>query len=212
MTIPAQQIALWADKLRDMSALGLLFTQNIYDRDNYQHMQDIALQMLALATAQPAADLEPLRATIFARPTPISTGDGAVIDEAGRILLIRRADNRKWAMPGGALAVGETPAQGVIREVFEETGVRAEAVSFAGVHDSRLCGSLAPFHLYHFLFLCRPLNGGAQEHTPSHAAEVLDIRWFAEDALPPDVDPGHVTRIAAAYRTWRGECAAYFDR
>jgi ADP-ribose pyrophosphatase YjhB (NUDIX family) len=173
MMTPAQQIALWADKLRDMSALGLLFTQNIYDRENYRHLQDIALEMLAMATAQTPPDVEPLRATIFARPTPISTGDGAVIDVTGRILLIRRADNQKWAMPGGALAVGETPAQGVTREVFEETGIRVEAVSFAGVHDSRLCGSLAPFHLYHFLFLCRPLNGDAPEHPPSHAAEVL---------------------------------------
>jgi ADP-ribose pyrophosphatase YjhB (NUDIX family) len=212
MTTPAHQIALWADKLRDMSALGLLFTQNIYDRENYQHMQDIALEMFAMATAQPPATIEPLRATIFARPTPISTGDGAVIDEAGRILLIRRADNQKWAMPGGALAVGETPAQGVLREVFEETGIRAAVVSFVGVHDSRLSGSLAPFHLYHFTFLCRPLNDGTAEHPPSHAAEVLGMQWYAEDALPKDLDPGHVTRIASAYRTWHGECAAYFDR
>jgi ADP-ribose pyrophosphatase YjhB (NUDIX family) len=212
MTTPAQQIALWADKLRDMSALGLLFTQNIYDRENYKQVQDIALEMFAMATAQPPAAIEPLRTTIFARPTPISAGDGAVIDEAGRILLIRRADNQKWAMPGGALAVGETPAQGVIREVFEETGIRAEAVSFVGVHDSRLAASLAPFHLYHFLFLCRPLNGGTAEHPPSHAAEVLDMQWYAEDALPQDLDPGHVARIASAYRAWHGECAAYFDR
>ena len=212
MLSTAQQLAQWSDKLRDMSALGLMFTQNIYDRENYQHMQDIALQMLALATAQPPAELEPLRATLFRRPTPLATGDGAVIDAAGRILLIRRADNGKWAMPGGALSVGETPAQGVTREVFEETGVRVEPVSFVGVHDSRLAGGVTAFQLYHFLFLCRPLNGTAPEQPPSHAAEVLDTRWFAEDALPPDLDPGHVARIAAGYRAWHGECAAYFDR
>lgn len=208
----SQQLALWSDKLRDLSAMGLLFTQNIYDRENYETVRRIAMEMLALASGQPLEAMEPLRATLFARPTPIATGDAAIIAADGKILLIRRADNQKWAMPGGALAVGETPAAGVVREAFEETGVRVEAVAFVGVHDSRLCGSTTVHHLYHFLFLCRPLNDGAVEHTPSHALEVLDAQWFAADALPPDIDPGHVTRIAAAYRAWGGECAAYFDR
>jgi len=209
---PTQQLALWADELRDMSAMGLLFSQNIYDRENYQRIQRIAMQMLALASAQSLDAIEPLREPHFARPTPISTGDAAIIDDDGKILLIRRADNHQWAMPGGAMAVGETPAEAVTREAFEETGVRAEPVAFVGVHDSRLCGTIARFHLYHFLFLCKPLNNGVIEGEPSHALEVLGVQWFAEDALPEDVDPGHVSRIAAAYRMWHGECAAYFDR
>src|SRR5437867_3015985 len=106
---PTQQLALWADELRDMSAMGLLFSQNIYDRENYQRIQNIAMQMLALVGDQSLDAIEPLRAPHFARPTPIATGDAAIIDDDGKILLIRRADNQKWAMPGGAMAVGETP-------------------------------------------------------------------------------------------------------
>ncbi|MBI1801631.1 MAG: NUDIX hydrolase N-terminal domain-containing protein [Chloroflexi bacterium] len=221
---PAQQIALWADKLRDMSAMGLLFSQNIYDRENYQTIQQMGMEMLALATGESLEQIEPLRAPVFSRPTPISTADAAIIDDAGRIFLIHRADNQKWAMPGGAMAVGETPAEAAAREAFEETGMRCQPVAFVGVHDSRLCGSVTRHHLYHFLFLCQPLNGGqgagaglAPALAPSHALEVLDARWFAEDALPPDLDPGHVRRIPEAYRVWRGPstgsgCGAYFDR
>ncbi len=224
---PTQQLALWADELRDMSAMGLIFSQNIYDRENYQRIQNIAMQMLALVSDESLDEVEPLRHPHFARPTPLSTGDAAIIDATGNILLIRRADNQKWAMPGGAMSVGETPAEAVAREAFEETGVRVEPVAFVGVHDSRRCGTIARFHLYHFLFLCKPLNPSthalhpagqagsgpvAFEHEPSHALEVLDRQWFAEDALPDAIDPGHVLRIAAAYRTWHGECAAYFDR
>jgi ADP-ribose pyrophosphatase YjhB (NUDIX family) len=212
MTTPAQQIAQWAEKLRDISAMGLIFSQNIYDRENYETIRRIVMEMQTLAGGEPLESIEPLKDTFFARPTPISTGDAAIIDEAGRILLIRRADNQKWAMPGGALAVGEAPATGVAREAFEETGVRVEPVQFVGVHDSRLCGTVARFHLYHFLFLCKPLNGGTIEHAPSHAVEILGSQWFAEQALPPDIDPGHIVRIAAAYKSWHGECAAYFDR
>lgn len=195
-----------------MSAMGLRFSQNIYDRENYRTIQTMAMEMLALATGQPLEAIEPLRATLFSRPTPITVADAAIIRVDGRILLIRRADNQKWAMPGGALSVGETPAEGAVREAFEETGVRAEAVALVGVHDSRLCGTLSHHHLYHFLFLCSPFNGGKMETTPSHSLEILEAAWFAEDDLPPDIDPGHIGRIGDAFRMWHGDCSAYFDR
>jgi len=208
---PAQCIALWADKLRDISAMGLTFCQNIHDRESYRNIQDIAIEMLALATGEPPEQLEPLRAPIFNRPAPIPVGDAAIIDD-GNILLVQRADNHKWAMPGGAMAVGETPAEGVAREAFEETGVRCEPVALVGVFDSRLCGTVSRHHLYQFVFLCKPLNGGEAVEMPSHAIEVLDARWFAGHDLPDDLDPGHVLRIPEAFRVWHGDARVHFDR
>lgn len=207
----AYSITLWADQLRDISATGLRYSPNIYDRENYQKIQDIALEMLALAVNESPAQLEPLRAPLMSRPTPLSTGDAAIINDRGCILLIRRADNQKWAMPDGALAVGETPAAGVIREAFEETGVRCKPVTLVGVHDSRYCGTTSPHHLYQFLFLCRPLDEGEVQTPPSHANEVLEVQWFAEDSLPANLDPGHVSRIAEAFHVWRGDNQVYFD-
>jgi ADP-ribose pyrophosphatase YjhB (NUDIX family) len=203
---PAEQIAAWADKLHDISALGLRFADNPYDKERYRTVQGIAMAMLALATNESPERLESLRAPIFSRPTPFAVGDAAVIDEEGRILLIRRADNHKWAMPGGALEVGETPAEGIQREVFEETGVRCRAVALVGVFDSRLCGSVTRHHMYHINILCVPTDDSAMGEAP-YAHEVLDVRWFAEGELPSDIDPGHVSRIPEAFRVWRGEGA-----
>jgi ADP-ribose pyrophosphatase YjhB (NUDIX family) len=207
---PAQQIALWADKIRDLSAMGLIFSKSIYDRTNYENLNTMAMEMTALATGESLEQFAPLRSTVYARPTPFAVGDAAVIDDDGRILLIRRADNRLWAMPGGALEVGETPAEGVVREAHEEAGVRSRAVALVGVFDSRLCGTTARFHLYQFVFLCRPLDTKLEK--PSHELEVLESAWFAETELPPDLDPGHVSRIPEAFRLWRGDCRAFFDR
>ncbi|MGH2506676.1 MAG: NUDIX hydrolase [Ktedonobacteraceae bacterium] len=209
--IIAQNLALWADILRGCSARGLRFASNIYDQENYQQIQHIALELLALATAQPLVEIEPLRATIFARAGALPTGDAAIIDPAGRILLIRRADNGLWAMPGGGLEVGETPAQGVVREALEETGVACEPIALIGVHDSRLCGKLSPYHLYQFSFLCRPLPHIKTIDPSSHAHEVREMHWFLEHALPDDLDPGHVQRIPEAFRVWHGDQRAYFD-
>jgi ADP-ribose pyrophosphatase YjhB (NUDIX family) len=53
-------------------------------------------------------------------------GARAVVrDNAGRVLLIKRSDNGQWAMPAGAMELGESIADCAVREVREETGLRA---------------------------------------------------------------------------------------
>ena len=204
----AAKIALWADRLRDISALGLHFAGNSYDQTRYRAIQDTAMEMYALVSGETLDRLEPLRATLFSRPTPLTVGDAAVIDPAGRILLMQRANDHKWAMPGGAFEVGETPAAGVIREAFEETRVRCQAVALVGVFDSRLCGLISRHQMYSFIFLCCPI-GDIPTHFQSD--ETLDTDWFGEDALPEAMHPGHLGRIPEAFRVWRGDQRAYFD-
>jgi ADP-ribose pyrophosphatase YjhB (NUDIX family) len=145
---------------------------------------------------------------LFSRPTPLTVGDAAVIDPTGRILLIQCSDDRKWSMPGGCLEVGETPADGVVREALEETGVLCQAVALVGVFDSRLCGIVSRHHLYSLLFLCHPVDG-IQSHFQS--SETFDTNWYAEDALPNAMHPGHESRIHEAFRVWRGDHRAYYD-
>src|SRR4029079_12438341 len=98
-----EQIAFWSDRLRDMAATGLKYPQNIYEHERYRAIQQIAIEMLALATERPMADLEPLRESIFSRMSPLVAGTAAIIDDDAKILLMRRSDNRLWAMPGGIL-------------------------------------------------------------------------------------------------------------
>lgn len=49
-----------------------------------------------------------------------------VTNHAGDILLIRRTDNGNWALPGGAIDLGESAAQAAARETREETGIECE--------------------------------------------------------------------------------------
>ncbi|MCB8984783.1 MAG: NUDIX hydrolase N-terminal domain-containing protein [Ardenticatenaceae bacterium] len=206
----AQQIALWADQMLEMAALGQRYEENFYAQERYRKLQTLALEMLALASGVDVASLEPLCSPVLARPTPFAVADCAVFDENGRIALIQRADNAMWAMPGGALEVGETAAAGAAREFHEETGMTCTIDRLGGVFDSRLWGSRSPHHLLQFVFLGRLVDGEQMGHG-SHQQEVLNVGWFAEEALPAVIDPNHVARLPVVFKVWRGAERPYFD-
>lgn len=56
-----------------------------------------------------------------------------VRNEAGQFLFLLRSDNGRWDLPAGAVDPGETPAQAVVREVREETGLIVKPTAIAGV-------------------------------------------------------------------------------
>ena len=64
----------------------------------------------------------------------VPAASAIVVDDAGRILLHRRQDNDKWALPGGKMELGESLAGCAIREVKEETGLDVEVTGIVGTY------------------------------------------------------------------------------
>jgi ADP-ribose pyrophosphatase YjhB (NUDIX family) len=63
-------------------------------------------------------------------------GSSAVVtDNETRILLQRRSDSGNWALPGGAMDIGETFAQSAVREVKEETGFDVRIDRIIGIYS-----------------------------------------------------------------------------
>jgi mutator protein MutT len=196
-----------ADELRALAAAGTRWTQGEpYNQDRYARARRIAAQLFSLADTRSADEIEQTLFSELTHIAPIPCGDGAVFDDEGRILLIRRADDGLWAMPGGGIEMGETPAGAVAREVREEAGVIVEVLDLAGVYDSRFCDTRSALQLYMFVFRCRPV--GFCEATTPH--EVTDIGWFALEDLPP-LSPGHEVRIPHAFEFAAGRAPTYFD-
>jgi 8-oxo-dGTP pyrophosphatase MutT (NUDIX family) len=58
---------------------------------------------------------------------PMDVGAVAIVEQAGRIVLVRHSYKSGWLFPGGAVERGEPPADAVIRELQEEIGLTQSA-------------------------------------------------------------------------------------
>ncbi|WP_083567808.1 NUDIX hydrolase [Hyphomicrobium sp. CS1GBMeth3] len=70
--------------------------------------------------------------------TPLLTVDCVAFDSRGRVLLIRRNNapfSGHLALPGGFVDVGETVEEACRRELAEETGIKARALTLVGVYS-----------------------------------------------------------------------------
>jgi NAD+ diphosphatase len=126
---------------------------------------------------------------------------GALIeDPGGRVLLARRAhepSKGRWDIPGGFLEEGESPLEGLRRELQEETGLDVEPLDFFGAwvdsygHDSTAEATLN-------LYWTARAGGG----DPRPADDVEELRWFAADELPAEEELAfeHVPLVLSAWR------------
>lgn len=128
---------------------------------------------------------------------------GLVLDDDGRILLVRRRDNRRWTLVTGILEPGEEPAAGMLREIQEETAVRARVERFLGVAVS---GPVTFPNGDHSVFLdtvwlCRAVGGEARVNDD----ESVDVGWYALDDMPalPERQDAILKRyLAGGEGTW----------
>lgn len=121
-----------------------------------------------------------------------------VLNRAGHVLLLRRADNGRWHTPGGICEPGEFPALTVAREVLEETGLIVNVIRITGVY------AIPPFtypngdHTSSIItvFLCRPQDDTAQPYPAD--GEATEVAWCSPDALPANLSETARTRIRDA--------------
>jgi len=91
--------------------------------------------------------------------------------------MIRRTDNDNWAVPGGAIDLGESVAQAAVRETREESGIECEITGIVGIYSD-------PKHVllytsngevrqeFSIVLTARPLSG-----QPTPSSESSEVRW-----------------------------------
>lgn len=199
----------YAKRLQAIASTGASFTKDRYDRERYDEIAQISLEMIAQLGQVPVQRIDDLvgpYATGYT--TPKVDVRGAVFHENG-ILLVREKSDGLWALPGGFAEVGLTPAQNVAKEIQEEAGLIVDVEALIGVRHKpkeQYAPDARDFYKLFFACTCR------SEISDPRDPDIADWGYFQPDDIP-DLSTGRTIlgdiEMAFSYRDTPGK-ATFF--
>jgi ADP-ribose pyrophosphatase YjhB (NUDIX family) len=169
-----------AKQLKAIADVGLLYCKNEYDKERYEEIQEISLQLLHQISGH---DIEALKTSFpIAVDYPTAKVDvrGLVLSPDRNILLVQERADGRWSLPGGWADVGYSPKEVIVKECKEETGLDVVVQRLLALFDKRLHPHPPqPFYVYKLVFYCEAVSANITK-----GFDVQEVRYFAIDALP----------------------------
>jgi ADP-ribose pyrophosphatase YjhB (NUDIX family) len=172
------------DQIKHFKAIadiGLLYSNNEYEKERYLELQQIAFKLLHLVTDYSIDDLKITFSLVKDYPTAKVDIRGLLLSPDKKVLLVKEMADGKWSLPGGWADVGQTPSEVIIKEFKEETGLDIVPENLLAIFDKRKHPHPPqPFYVYKIVFHCRAITSKLTK-----GFDVLDIQYFDIDDLPP---------------------------
>lgn len=170
----------WARKVQAIAQNGLLFAHDVFDKERYTQLQDLANSIIAAELDIPLGKARAFWDKEDGYATPKVDVRGGVFD-GDKVLLVRERSDGGWTLPGGWVDVNDAPSEAVAREIWEESGYRAKPTKLAMLVDkNRHPHPPSIHHIYKLFFLC-DLTGG----TATLSSETDGVDFFPVNDLPP---------------------------
>lgn len=185
------------DEIQTIARNGLAYAENPFDRERYERLMALASQYYGQALDLPAEEVRQRLSAELGYVTPKVGADGAIFNDEGHILLVRRADNGRWCLPCGWMEPNETTAQTAVREVKEETGLDVSIVQLVNVFTRLPDALYGPHTAVAVVYLCEVTGGTLQV---SH--ESLEARYWHPNAVPAWHEL-HYDYAQAAFLCWQ---------
>ena len=193
MELPA-----YHDEVQSLARTGRHDSPTVFDRERFERL--LALTTEAYATL---TDVDPVELRErFAREIGYVTAkvgvELALVDDDSRLLVVRRADDGRWAIVSGYLDPNEHPSEGAAREAAEELGLTVRIDELVDVYH-RPAGDWGPHSLVSVLYL------GTVEHGEIALAEheLLEARWTHLHEVDGDWHLEHRDRASDALDRWQ---------
>ncbi|MBA4179362.1 MAG: NUDIX hydrolase [Anaerolinea sp.] len=185
------------EEIAAIGRIGLTYATNVYDRERYEQLIGLAARWYGQSLDIPPDDARERLALDLKTITPKVGADAAIFDSDGRILLMKRTDNKRWCMPCGLEEVGESPAHCATREAKEETGLDVRIVQLVDVFTRLPSAEYTPYTLVSVLYLCEVTGGELRS-----SREDLGLQyWHIEDV--PEWHGAQQAQAIAAREAWR---------
>lgn len=168
----------WAVELQSLAQAGLYYGKDIFDKERYERIRDIASEMVAFKTDIPSDKVKDLFCCETGYQTP-KLDSRAAIFKGDKILLVQEKNGR-WSLPGGWVDVNISVKENVIKEVKEEAGLDVTADMVIAVQDRE--NHNLPVYAYKvckIFVLCSVIGGEFEENS-----ETVQSDYFGIDELP----------------------------
>jgi len=192
----------WVKRLAAIAQDGLPYATDGYDLGRYEQLREVVAEILA---SHSTGSIERARKLLELETGPATpkVDVRAAVFRGDRILLVKEPEDGGWS------DVGETAAEGAVREVYEESGYRVRAVRLFSAYDrDRHDHPPIPYHVYKLVYLCEILG---EPISPDIEAD--GVGFFGEHELPEislsRVTPAQVRRFFEHHR--RRALQADFD-
>ncbi|WP_412761586.1 NUDIX hydrolase [Paenibacillus chibensis] len=168
----------WAKQMQGIAQTGLAYTKDVYDKERYEQLRALSLEIMEQYTDVESGKLASLFAGEYGYATPKVDIRGVVVKD-GRMLMVREKEEGEWSLPGGWADLLLSPSEIVVKEVREESGYEVKALRLLAVMDNHKHNPPAPYHAYKMFVHCEITGGTAQE-----GVETSGVQFFGEYELP----------------------------
>ncbi len=194
-------------RIQALAEIGLEYSNSNYDKERYDEIQEICLEMLEDLTDIPVAKIRPIIQEKNGYKTPKVDVRAVVFNPEGQILLVQEKVDGCWSLPGGWADVGYTPRQIAEKECFEEAGLTVKATRLLAVMDKTAQQMPPEFeYVYKLFILCEPLDNRI-----AIGEETIGVDWFSEHHLPELSKPRNIeSQIHLMFQYLRGEITEVF--
>ncbi len=119
--------------------------------------------------------------------TLLIAGAGIFVYQGKKVLMQKRRDNGCWSLHGGCVEIGECVETAAKRELLEETGLTANALTLLGVFSGEDMLYTYPngdkVSIVGIYYVCNDFSGEMLKVTD----ETVDLQWFDIDHLPKNI-------------------------
>ena len=153
----------WAIEIQSIAQCGLTYTKDVYDKERYEQLRNIAAEMLSYKTEIPVNKIKNL-----------------FCNEKGYQILLVHEKSGTWSLPGGWVDVLESIESNTIKEVKEEAGLDVVAKKIIAIQDRNKHNTpLYPYGICKVFVQCDLIGGEFIENI-----ETTEIGYFSLDNLP----------------------------
>ncbi len=178
-----------AKRVQAIAENGLHYSENDYDLERYNDLEEISTKMISLVTNLSHETIKVATPEKNGYRTPKVDVRCVIFNPKDEILMVKERVDSRWSLPGGWCDVGYTPAEIAEKEAFEEAGIPVKAKRVLAIFDKKCHDHPEDLYYTYKIFI----ECIADNYQITTGMETLDVGFFKQHKYPELSTPRNTT-------------------